>query len=488
MKEYEDIPNSDGMKVLRNVMKLESGLIQNIILRAITEDYWSKVIQGTEKNRICALGTPGIGRTSSTCVLIRLLLLRKKTVVYHVRSEKLDGWVYIFTPTDIATSFNVDVQQEKLFNTRTINTLSTYYIVDPGRTKDNCNLADTFKGKVIIVASPDKRHWGGANFFKGDNGNCGKFLIYPIWTLNELICASPYISSTINEKVIESRYTKVGGVPRHIFLDEASFAYILRQQMHGVIDLTNHEVNIIADGNYESLITFSNQPKSVIMAYIDSGLKYTTINVQPVSGHIVRLILKKYDKCLWDKILYLGVERGAKGWKLFEEYCHNQMTREKPIKFFDYKHCNNTIDFVPGIKPLILGRCKEIKGTRQSPISLAKEEEKVLFYPLDTSYPSIDFAYYDGGIVHGFQVTLGQGHSFNGRHMIQYINEAGGIDKFHMHYIVFDTKFSVFQLKLLHMEELLKKDYENMNINILRMRGPSEVQKRIWRKVNKILP
>jgi hypothetical protein len=486
MKEYEDIPNSNGMKVLRNVMKLESGLMQNIILRAITEDYWSKVIQGTEKNRICALGTPGIGKTSSTCILIRLLLLQKKTVAYHVRSEKLHHWVYIFTPTDIATTFKVEIIHEKVFQTWMIDTPNTFYVVDPGQTKDNCNLADDFTGKVIIVASPDERHWGGSDFFKGDNG-IGYFLIYPIWTLNELIYASPYISSTINEKEIESRYTKVGGVPRHIFSDEYSYTDTLQRQVQGVYDLTNHQVDIIADGNWESLLTFCSNPQmSVLMAYIDSGQEYTTISVQPVSGHIVRLILKNFDKCLWDKMLYLGVDKCAIGWKLFEEYCHNQMTREEHIKFYDYKYCNNAMDFVHGIKPLILGGCKEIKGTRQSLISLAKEEEKVLFYPLDTSHQSIDFAYYDGGIVHGFQVTLTKGHSFNAKHMIEYVNEAGGTDKFHMHYIVFVTKFSAFKLKLLHMEELLKKDNENMTINILHMSGPSNVTRGTWRNTKKM--
>jgi hypothetical protein len=493
MKKYEDIPNSKidgrvGMKVLRNVVNLESDFTQNIILRSITEDYWSKVIQGTEKFRICALGTPGIGKTSSTCILIRLLLLQKKTVVYHVRSEKLDGWVYIFTPSDATGTFDVDVIGEESFKSWMINTPNTYYVVDPGRTKDNCNLADNFKGKVIIVASPDDGHWGGSNFFKGVNGK-GNFLIYPIWLLYELIFARPYINPAINEKVIESRYAKVGGVPRHIFSDELSYTITLHQQALGVNVLTNHQLDIIANGDWESLITFrSDQLKSALMTYIDSGPEYTSINVQLASGHVARLILKQFDERLWDKMLYLGVDRGAKGWKLFEEYCHNQMTREEHIKFFDYKYCNNAMNFVHGVKPLILGGCKEIKGTKQSLITLAKEEEKVLFYPLDEFYPLIDFAYYDGRIVHGFQVTLGQDHSFNGKHMMECVNEAGGIDRFHMHYIVFDTKFSAFKLKLLHVEELRMKGNENMTINILRMRGPSEVQTGIQRKTKKIPP
>jgi hypothetical protein len=37
----------------------------------------------------------------------------------------------------------------------------TYYIVDPEKTKDNCDPSNTFAPKVMFVTSPDKGHWGG---------------------------------------------------------------------------------------------------------------------------------------------------------------------------------------------------------------------------------------------------------------------------------------------------------------------------------------
>jgi hypothetical protein len=138
MKDYEPIPNSDGMSVLRDVNFLRGTEPFNVILRKITEDFWRKVIEATEHSRVCALGTPGIGKTFTTCILIRLLLLDNKTVVYRHRTLENDGTIYVFTPsTDSAgtTTYNVGIQMESEFNKKDTLNESTYYIVDPGRTK-----------------------------------------------------------------------------------------------------------------------------------------------------------------------------------------------------------------------------------------------------------------------------------------------------------------------------------------------------------------
>ena len=63
-----------AMKVLRNVVDLETGIIGNVIIRSSTEDFWLKVIDATRTYRVCALGTPGIGKSTATCILVRLLL------------------------------------------------------------------------------------------------------------------------------------------------------------------------------------------------------------------------------------------------------------------------------------------------------------------------------------------------------------------------------------------------------------------------------
>lgn len=70
----------------------------------------------------------------------------------------------MFTPT-LKSSINIDIKviQEDKFNYMDdeLSKPSVYYVVDPGLTKDSCNPNIDFKGKVIIIASPDDGHWGG---------------------------------------------------------------------------------------------------------------------------------------------------------------------------------------------------------------------------------------------------------------------------------------------------------------------------------------
>jgi ABC-type glutathione transport system ATPase component len=79
---------TSGMHVLRTVVDLESNTTCNVVLRSIIQNFWQMVIGATETYRVCVVGTPGIGKTTTTCILIRLLLTQKKTVVYHVRTER----------------------------------------------------------------------------------------------------------------------------------------------------------------------------------------------------------------------------------------------------------------------------------------------------------------------------------------------------------------------------------------------------------------
>jgi hypothetical protein len=67
----------------------------------------------------------------------------------------------------------------------------TYFIVDPGQTKPSCNPEGDVAARVVIVASPDERHWGANAFSKKDHiGNGGMFRYFPHWSLVELIGGS----------------------------------------------------------------------------------------------------------------------------------------------------------------------------------------------------------------------------------------------------------------------------------------------------------
>ena len=91
MVDYEEIPNSDGMSVLRKVVKLETNVRADIVIRNITKPFWQACIDTVNtpymRIRVCAVGTPGTGKTAATPILIRMLLDEGHTVVYLLRTK-----------------------------------------------------------------------------------------------------------------------------------------------------------------------------------------------------------------------------------------------------------------------------------------------------------------------------------------------------------------------------------------------------------------
>ena len=74
MKPYEEVPNSGNMRVPRDVVSIEGFWKNDVIVRSnITEEFWQKVIDTSKEYRVCALGISGIGKTTSTGILIRLI-------------------------------------------------------------------------------------------------------------------------------------------------------------------------------------------------------------------------------------------------------------------------------------------------------------------------------------------------------------------------------------------------------------------------------
>jgi hypothetical protein len=320
MKDYEDIPNSSGMQVLRNVPTRVTGNPKNIVLRSITEDFWEKVISTTEdpkyQFRVCAVGSPGVGKTTATPILIRLLLLMKRTVIYHVRSLNLGNWVYEFTPVQESEegpiTVKVNVIQENVFLYQDIKSLSqnekppNYYVVDPYKTKDNCDIDDAnkaFTGKFILVSSPDSCHWGGSEFEKvEETSGQGVFLYFPLWDLDELLAACPYINNDISDDEVKQRYQEVGGVPRNVFAGTTSYAKVVAKQKNDINFLTKDQLKEISSSGWDVVLTFSEQQlKSAIMGYGTSGIDYSKKNVQCISEGVLQTIFLKGRSISWSE-------------------------------------------------------------------------------------------------------------------------------------------------------------------------------------------
>ena len=112
-----------------------------------------------------------------------------------------------------------------------LNARSTFHIVDPGNTKDSCNLSLGFQPNFMIVASTEEDHWGGRGFSKQRDSVAGVMRYYPMWDLEELPSARQYFpfGKQLSDEDVETRFRQFGGVPGHVFSPEGSLVQVLQK-------------------------------------------------------------------------------------------------------------------------------------------------------------------------------------------------------------------------------------------------------------------
>jgi hypothetical protein len=110
------IPGEGQMSVIKNLIWLETGKYLSLVIRDITEPFWQSCINIIEtpgnQYRVCAVGSPGIGKTTHSAYLLRMLLLMKRTVVYHVRTVDKIGWIYEFAEGPADNAYKCEVYPE----------------------------------------------------------------------------------------------------------------------------------------------------------------------------------------------------------------------------------------------------------------------------------------------------------------------------------------------------------------------------------------
>jgi hypothetical protein len=270
----------NGMWLMPKVVNLETGRPFDVVIRAVTRPFWQACIDAADQPdvecRVCAIGTSGIGKTACTPYLIKMLLERGTTVVYHVRTHREEGWIFEFIPRPgqvdaLGGKGHVDanVYPEKAgrMNIPSLQDPSTYYVVDPSNTTDSCDPSCLFRPRVIIVAEPDARHWGDRSFFKRRDTSYGTRKFFPVWELDELLQARAHLGPWMTEQQVKDRHFQVGGVPSHVFSDEEHFQFLLDRQQVAVLQLRSPE-QLERLANPQSLAVFDEaRPESLLVGY-----------------------------------------------------------------------------------------------------------------------------------------------------------------------------------------------------------------------------
>ena len=223
---------------MRDISDPYSGHTQNVAIRDSDHGFWTHCFEQLERNdeldRICVVGTPGIGKSTTVLAFaIRKLLLQKKKEVYQKRSAMgIRDYIELFAAITTTTTtgapnmnpiveykYNVIPGETPINKIPFLRDCETYLIVDPGDTKDSCDPPGEVKAKVIILASPDENHWGGNAFEKRDETKDGGFFLYfPPWSIAELIAGASQIGQLLPAKLTQDcitlAFSVFGGVPR----------------------------------------------------------------------------------------------------------------------------------------------------------------------------------------------------------------------------------------------------------------------------------
>jgi hypothetical protein len=434
--------DDDGMLVMRDVVVLETGESEDLVLRNVTRPFWQACIDaaaGGKFRRVGAVGTPGIGKTTCTPFLVRMLLEQRKTAVYRVRTGNNDGWIYEFIPGPVVggnggpVAANVYPEHAFASGIASLKDPATYYVVDPGQTKDNCNPEANFRPKVINVTSPDPRHWGGGEFFKRRGSVNGELKIFPLWELEELLRARPVLGPQLSVAEVKNRYYQVGGVPRQVFADDVSFSRTLDLQSLAVSDLTPDQLEKIATLQVKSVTTFDPaQPKSALLGFRvpgDDGT-FSRYTVHIIAPRLALVLYREFMKAIWSKLRLPSVENTY----FFEVYSRLLMVVSST--FSTRQGVGKRDPRRKALRSKTLGGCNEIRLERDI-VSAAVREKLVVFHPVDPANRLIDFIYRDShGHFHAFQVTMAAKHTADVDDILKLEELVGGPAKLSLYYMV----------------------------------------------------
>jgi hypothetical protein len=464
MSDLRNIPGCKKMQVMKNIIDLEKGTTRDVVIREVTIDFWKECMEFLDapsyQPRLCVVGTPGIGKSTSTAYFIRVLLTERKTVVYRMRETNSIGWYYEFVPRRVALDIRVDVRvypnSVSIRHIECLKLKSTYYIVDPGETKDSCLPGGRFAAKFILVSSPDGNHWGISEFKKNRGNDRSTFKYYPVWELHEIRSARKHLSTgtaEVTDEEVVKRFRQVGGVPRNILSLE--FEETLQEQDDAINSLTRDQVINIAEKRLNVVGTFAtDQPKSAIIAYTKpkktskrSKLStFSTRNIEIISPLVAEKIYVKFIRDLWDQMFSNRIISPS---NVFETYCRVLMTL--PRQAFDRRPCVGKKDPDDGYNTrtrVILGGCTEIRMVPDV-VSAAKKHPMVVFHSTDPGEELHDFIYYCRGTFYAFQATIGRRHDASKKSMKK-LRKVLGTARLEFYYIVPQEKFETFVTNPVH--------------------------------------
>ena len=416
-REIEDIPDSDGMSVLKDIPTIHvdpvvySDQKLDIVIRHKTKRLFQKLANLEPGERVCATGNPGIGKTTSIPALIRTIFEKKNcTVVVEIRGI---GHYYEFTSTGQGKEreYQTSVLPQYVNGQRVKTPESFQSLKDPnnvlivdsnaGKTGD-CNPSLQVHSQVILKVSLNGKHWGWNNFEKDHGGNAiGGFFLYNfVWELFELHKAQPYMFPTLTADEVNELYRQFGGIPRRFTKDNIKRTQALNKQDQEVEGLTNQQaVNLLAGKTRLLDNSDKHRPSSAVMGYwCDPPFLTPTVDIisDRVRDRITfRVAHHKYSL----------IEDNPKLFEAYVRHCLREkctyQCRKVPVKGSptawdtEYK---------------TLGGCNDVRLVTDLADAVTKNPELTLFHSHNPRFPLYDMIYKERDTTELINSTTGASH------------------------------------------------------------------------------
>ena len=285
----------------------------------------------------------------------------------------------------------LSIQKNEGEDIKSLKCKETYCIVDPGTSSDSSLVPEDFPPKLILVTSPNERHWGGNEFRKRRDKVGGLFRFCPVWSMEELVEARPFFVPEITKEIVLSRYSRVGGVPRHIFCDEDCYQGALDEQVAAIDLLTPTDTDKFATQRLNFKSFSEDQPKSALLSIdqADSNdLTFDKCIMVTTSDYVMEMIVDRHMDDMWDSML-LSEDKAR---VCFEPYCRALLARKGKVKMFSRACVGKANEAYNNITSTTIGGCVAIKQVVDI-VESSKKEANVIFHPFDKNYPLIDFIY-----------------------------------------------------------------------------------------------
>ena len=387
----------------------------DIVVRNQDLQYWDSCVAELEdssetRRRMVSIGSPGIGKSTTALFLIRKLLQMGKSVVYRIKGE---GVLVQFKPNREVVAGVDDVDVELFPETTpeveiaSLLDRETYYIVDPGMTKVNCNPPRRVLARVIIVASPDERHWGGNSFPKVEPGYPGGFYRYfPPWSLVELQAAAQELPSPVQvqPQEIKRQFCVFGGIPRHVL--HTSQAQENRDQLQQKIKaLTQTQAQNLVSGLFAIHANFgADQPQGGITIFTPEN-KFRNVSVTLASDSVRSWIRSFFMDNIWSD---LALYPTPTAWQLLESYMMEALMKTSQYRV---RRCVGKSDGrYPDVFDVRLGGCTSKSFQLDCTNAVLNGADNVLYYSSDRAHPLYDMIFKRGSVFYAFQVTIGRSH------------------------------------------------------------------------------